>query len=676
MIPDLLELGADGLYLLLVAAWRALPLLLIVSLLDLGLRRRLAPRYHAFLWSLVVIRLVLPVSLPSPWSLHGPLDQLVGSLLEVPASQTKPLPAMIPSPSALHISDVPVAPRAAPAWQPPARQGVAWHQILLATLVGLWAVVAAGLLLRSLVAHVRFGWRLRRCRELCDGDLIDTVLRECDRLRVSRRPKLKEVAELSAPAVFGLLRSTICLPRGTLQVLSADELRWVLRHELAHVRRRDAWLISLASVMRSLHWFNPIAWLVAARLRTHLEAAADDLALGRCLPTDAVAYGRLLLKFAERSGSLPASPAIGLLQFVSTSPLRGRIERLTGDRAPGPRWVRWSVASMIAALAAVGLTDASERSVPAEPMIHLPAVDLAVRSPDDADQGATSVARYDVAAVLERIRQADPAGDAERLLLALLRTPIVGKTASDALQLEGSELVAEMTQKGHQELARVLQAWQTTGPRQIVIELRVFQADVSHAASIDWAAEKQHDLQRSGSGPLIATTIADDQLRRLIESIQEDPRGNLLQAPKMTLFNGQTASCAALVQRPFVTGVHPRADRTLEPVVEVLDEGLKVLLRPVATEDGAVALTLQLQMSQIGNVAFANLPYRDPLPPHPHVTVQVPSVSTTSVQADVQLSAGETLLIAAPQVFDTTSPAQSSVTLFYAFTPRILDDLQ
>ena len=93
------------------------------------------------------------------------------------------------------------------------------------------------------------------------------------------KPAVKEVDGLSVPAVFGLWNPTICLPPGTAETLSANELAWVLSHELSHIKRRDAWLLTIATLARALHWFNPIMHLAFSRLRLYVEQAADDLAV-------------------------------------------------------------------------------------------------------------------------------------------------------------------------------------------------------------------------------------------------------------------------------------------------------------------------------------------------------------------------------------------------------------
>ena len=65
---------------------------------------------------------------------------------------------------------------------------------------------------------------------------------------------------------------------------SAERMRVVLLHELAHARHGD-WLLQMAAeTLRCVWWFNPLAWVVRARLRRESEHTADDLVLARGVP--------------------------------------------------------------------------------------------------------------------------------------------------------------------------------------------------------------------------------------------------------------------------------------------------------------------------------------------------------------------------------------------------------
>ena len=84
-------------------------------------------------------------------------------------------------------------------------------------------------------------------------------------------------------ATWGWRRPVVMLP-ASASGWSAERMRVVLLHELAHARRGD-WLLQLAAEgLRCVWWFNPLAWMVRARLRRESEHAADDLVLARGIP--------------------------------------------------------------------------------------------------------------------------------------------------------------------------------------------------------------------------------------------------------------------------------------------------------------------------------------------------------------------------------------------------------
>jgi len=116
------------------------------------------------------------------------------------------------------------------------------------------------------------------------------------------------ISRVSVPLTSGVFRPLVLLPESAR---GWDELRLraVLLHELAHVRRRDCLAKHLAQWSRALLWWNPLVWVVAARLDHEQELACDAAVLASGVAADA--YANVLLDAArECSSSLLLSCAM------------------------------------------------------------------------------------------------------------------------------------------------------------------------------------------------------------------------------------------------------------------------------------------------------------------------------------------------------------------------------
>ncbi|HCK40387.1 MAG TPA: general secretion pathway protein GspD, partial [Planctomycetaceae bacterium] len=101
--------------------------------------------------------------------------------------------------------------------------------------------------------------------------------------------------------------------------------------------------------------------------------------------------------------------------------------------------------------------------------------------------------------------------------------------------------------------------------------------------------------------------LSDIEAFFLIEASQGDQRSNVLQAPKVTLFNGQQATVIDAAQVPFVISVVPVVGEfaaAQQPVIVVLSEGTMLTVQAVVSDDRRyVRLTLVPFFSQIGDVS-------------------------------------------------------------------------
>ena len=164
--------------------------------------------------------------------------------------------------------------------------------------------------------------------------------------------------------------------------------------------------------------------------------------------------------------------------------------------------------------------------------------------------------------------------------------------------------------------------------------------------------------------------MSDIEAFFLVEAAQGDARTNLLQAPKVTLFNGQQASVNDISTRPFVTSVTPVVGdfaAAQQPIIMMLNEGTQLTVQAVVSPDRRfVRLTLVPFFSEIGDVEEFTFDGRrqsttgtstiDPTDDTQTIqdnasndilgtTVQLPQFASTSVSTTVSVPDGGTILL-------------------------------
>jgi beta-lactamase regulating signal transducer with metallopeptidase domain len=315
------------------ASWQAAIAAAAVFIVGAVLGRRLSPRWRCALWAIVFLRLALPVLPPNPWRVAP-----------------SPLPPPVdPTPRAiggevvtLGVLDASSAPPRFDRVEPASSPRDARPALALAWLAGALLLVS-----RHVVAAARLKRQVRTHPALADARVRD-ALRECRRqMPVSHVVRAIESPLVSGAAITGVLRPTLLFAPGLADTLSPAELRFVILHELAHLRRQDVlvgWLVALIS---SLHWFNPIVWLAAARFRADRELACDEAVLRRTPTAPRDAYGMTILKLLAERSTTGLTPAVAVGWIGSRRSVRRRVATIAAG--PAPR--RWAPLGAIAFLA-------------------------------------------------------------------------------------------------------------------------------------------------------------------------------------------------------------------------------------------------------------------------------------------------------------------------------------
>ena len=168
---------------------------------------------------------------------------------------------------------------------------------------------AAAFLLYQGLSYALFRRTVRRWkRDIARADYAAMLSDTARDLGVSA-PEMIVCEAISTPAVTGLLRPRLLLPHERYDV---QELRYILRHELCHLKRRDMLLKLVLLAANAMHWFNPVVYLMLRQADEDIELACDSAATDGLELPERAAYSRTLLAAVQSSvRALPATTCFG-----------------------------------------------------------------------------------------------------------------------------------------------------------------------------------------------------------------------------------------------------------------------------------------------------------------------------------------------------------------------------
>ena len=306
--------------------WQVSVLIVVITLIDLVLRKYVWPQVRYALWLLVLVKLLLPPSFALPTGVVSHIRPLVERSVQQPMARDISLPLHMEQTGGSEMVESPAPIETSITTANTAQPRLSWHAI---TMIG-WMVTMLLLMLRLLGRH-RMLWRIHY-RKGCSRDLprwLPQLLdNTAEKLHLRQTPQVVFSSTVNCPAVLGIFRPVLLLPARSIERLSQQEVEHILLHELAHVKRRDLPVHALCVLLQIFYWFNPLLILVRRQLQRLRELCCDATVAG-ILRDKTGAYSQTILRTVEWLVNGPRYHGIGLLGLIEDPHhLRVRLEWL------------------------------------------------------------------------------------------------------------------------------------------------------------------------------------------------------------------------------------------------------------------------------------------------------------------------------------------------------------
>jgi len=269
---------------LLQMSFSASIMILVVIVIRALAINKLPKRTFIALWGIVLMRLLIPFSMPSPFSVYSVInnhtavtEQMAGTpvayVLPLPIN-TQMLPNELTETSSLVTNDI-----------------SPWMIIWIAGLVicGLFFAIS------YVKCYMEFQASLP-----VKSDMLDTWLANHKTIRPIR---IMQSGRISTPLTYGIFRPVILISKKT-DLKNEKQLQYILIHEYVHIRRFDAVTKILLTVTLCIHWFNPLVWAMYILSNRDIELSCDEAVVRHFGETEKSSYALVLVSMEEKRNGI------------------------------------------------------------------------------------------------------------------------------------------------------------------------------------------------------------------------------------------------------------------------------------------------------------------------------------------------------------------------------------
>ena len=246
---------------------------------------KLPKKTFLVLWELVMVRLLIPFSIPSVFSVYTLVTHGLSSAALPEVTTDYNMPAVEGVFAATGGME-----------QPPAD---------ILSSVSLWFIVwCAGMIPAALffvISYLRCLMEFRTALPV-RSHYVEKWLEQ----QTLKRPVLvRQSDRISTPLTYGIFRPVILMPKKT-DWKNEKQLQYILTHEYVHIYRYDTVTKLLAACALCVHWFNPFVWVMYRLFNRDIELACDESVIRQFGEKSKSAYSLMLINMeAAKSGLLP-----------------------------------------------------------------------------------------------------------------------------------------------------------------------------------------------------------------------------------------------------------------------------------------------------------------------------------------------------------------------------------
>ncbi len=262
-------------------------MVLVVVVMRALFTKQFPQKTFVLLWEVVLLRLIIPFSIPSAFSVYSLLNRNIPAQEAASGMEGRP-DHVILQPEvegfAVNVGGV--------QGQQKGTARFAWWMIVW--LAGMFLCLAF-----VLVSYVHWYRKFRISTSVSD----EWVCQWLKNHPLRRSVRIRQSEKVCTPLTYGIVHPVILIPENIFRE-NREQMECILLHEYMHIRRCDTTLKLIAAFVLCVHWFNPMIWLLYVLLNRDIELACDESVVSRLGEGARAGYARTLILLEEQKSGL------------------------------------------------------------------------------------------------------------------------------------------------------------------------------------------------------------------------------------------------------------------------------------------------------------------------------------------------------------------------------------
>ncbi len=328
--------------------------IILILLMKKLFARVLRPKWHYYIWLLLVIRLLLPFTpqsplsamnlLPNSGNLFSAFTQNITSLTGNAEYDKSSSGIDLPQGTShngqvIHNNSTPGTDKSSGGTVVPngtlpekSLEGNSTMRLsfsMIMTLIWLSGIIL--LLSYTLIINLVFAIKVKKNYIPSNNSRIKTLLEECKKNAGIRSNITIYTTTLNTtPSLYTSFHTKILVSEAHLEQLSNQEIKHIFLHELSHYKRKDITINWVVTLLQIVYFFQPLVWFAFRKMREDCEISCDAEALKYLEQEEYSCYGSTVIKLlrlfnGSKSNFLPSTAGF----WKSKSNYRRRVLMIT-----------------------------------------------------------------------------------------------------------------------------------------------------------------------------------------------------------------------------------------------------------------------------------------------------------------------------------------------------------